>query len=119
MRTAQQLFDTAVGALLAQGVRSFDDGMCRYRGPDGTKCAVGHLIPDEVYDEAMESKHVLAVLNRNPQMAEHLHASDRPETFTRPMLRDMQKVHDDVPPENWKRSYMEVAKDYKLEWNFK
>lgn len=27
---------------------------CKYRGEQGTKCAVGHLIPDEFYSEDME-----------------------------------------------------------------
>ncbi len=36
------------------GRRSFDDSGCRYRGGDGTKCAVGVLIPDYAYNKRME-----------------------------------------------------------------
>jgi hypothetical protein len=32
------------------------DGRCRYRGPNGTKCAVGMLIPDDLYDSHIEDK---------------------------------------------------------------
>lgn len=36
-----------------QGVQSVCDGKCLYRGPEGNKCAVGHLIPDDIrVDEA-------------------------------------------------------------------
>ena len=41
-------------------VGKFPDGkpiyQCAYRGYDGTKCAVGCLIPDDVYSPFMENK---------------------------------------------------------------
>jgi hypothetical protein len=45
----QAAFDKATAAVIAQGKRSIaDDGdSCLYRGPNGTKCAVGHLMSDE------------------------------------------------------------------------
>lgn len=49
----QEIFDTAVAALIKQGEPSYDDG-CYYRGPGGAKCAIGHLIPDEKYSEGLE-----------------------------------------------------------------
>ena len=47
--------------------RSLADGICMYRGRGGKKCAIGRLIPDEMYDpimegESIEGKHVLLVL---------------------------------------------------------
>lgn len=47
--TLQQLFDRVVTAVLKQGRPSVTDGGCAYRGDDGAKCAVGHLITDAVY----------------------------------------------------------------------
>jgi hypothetical protein len=47
----QQLFDTIVKALKAQGwKRSLaKNGLgCAYRGEHGRKCAIGHIIPDEI-----------------------------------------------------------------------
>lgn len=46
----QEVFNKAVKGLAAQGFQSSrnEDKTCRYRGPEGLKCAVGHLIPDEV-----------------------------------------------------------------------
>jgi len=29
-------------------------GLCEYRTPDGAKCAIGCMIPDEYYDKGME-----------------------------------------------------------------
>lgn len=56
---AQEIFDTVAKHLFKQGQRATDpDGgvMCSYRGANGTKCAVGVLIPDELYDAVMEGK---------------------------------------------------------------
>ncbi len=55
----QQIFDTVLEKLLAQGCRSrlgdsHIDSYCAYRGNNGTKCAIGHLIPDELYKEEIE-----------------------------------------------------------------
>lgn len=48
----------AIRAVVRQGRKSIRGGSCRYRGPDGLKCAVGHLIKDEYYSEEMEGKSI-------------------------------------------------------------
>lgn len=56
----QELFNMAYVGLAKQGfVRSVsDDGRenpsCRYRGPEGRKCAIGHCIPDKEYSPLFE-----------------------------------------------------------------
>ena len=50
----QQVFDYVLEKLREQGCQSKYMGKCLYRGPDGLKCAAGHLIPDDEYDEKME-----------------------------------------------------------------
>ena len=52
----QEVFDYVIGHLVRQGSRSVSAGGtdCRYRGSDGSKCAVGCLIPDELYVWRME-----------------------------------------------------------------
>lgn len=54
--TPQEIFDTVARHLFEQGTQAYNDNIeqCRYRGPGGTKCAVGCLIPDEAYDPEME-----------------------------------------------------------------
>lgn len=58
--TRQEVFDAAVGGVLAQGRPSIsEDGkQCLYRGPDGAKCAAGHLIPDELYRPSFETQSI-------------------------------------------------------------
>ena len=44
----------AIMGVISQGKPSYDGTTCRYRGPDGTKCAIGHLIADEHYGPHLE-----------------------------------------------------------------
>ena len=60
-----------------------DDGSCRYKTPDGLKCAVGCLIPDELYNEKMEG----SMVNRISEELEFL----KPHV---PMLMGLQLIHD-------------------------
>jgi hypothetical protein len=56
---AQELYDYIVEAIVKQGRPSVgDNDRCLYRGPDGLKCAAGHVIPDSMYSEEMEGNAV-------------------------------------------------------------
>jgi hypothetical protein len=51
----------AISKIIEQGRPSMDEGSdaCLYRGPDGTRCVVGWLIPDGEYEGGkMEGKNV-------------------------------------------------------------
>lgn len=53
--TSQEIFDIVVTHLRKQGKPAMNNiGGCSYRGVDGTKCAVGCLIPDSIYKSEME-----------------------------------------------------------------
>ena len=58
--TQQEIFDTVVNGLRKQNCQSWDEasGGCMYRGDNGAKCAVGLLLPDELYHRSMEGKSV-------------------------------------------------------------
>ena len=63
--SAQEIFDHVVPLLFAQGKRSmYHDGngelTCAYRGDGGLRCAVGFLIPDELYYEDLEGRDVMS-----------------------------------------------------------
>jgi hypothetical protein len=52
---AQELYDYIVEAIVKQGRPSVgDNDRCLYRGPDGLKCAAGHVIPDSFYSALIE-----------------------------------------------------------------
>lgn len=49
--------------IISQGGPSIEpNGRCRYRGPNGSRCAAGWLLPDEKYDLSIEGKRVAGLL---------------------------------------------------------
>lgn len=53
--SSQEIFDLVVEHLFTQGRPAYDGNRgCMYRTYDGLRCAVGVLIPDDLYDPAFE-----------------------------------------------------------------
>jgi hypothetical protein len=69
--TDQEFFDQSVRHIIKQGKPSVNDmGSCKLRGVDGTKCVVGHFIPDDKYESSMEDgrfNHLLIKLEVVPE----------------------------------------------------
>lgn len=84
----QEIFDTVVLALKKQGKPSVDSGACVYRATDGSKCAAGHLLPDEYYDSDMEAKDWVDVVNK--------FGNDLPKFLVEEkyIISSLQKAHD-------------------------
>lgn len=66
--TPQEIYDTVAKHLFTQGKRSGEPTdstafSCMYRGPGGTKCAVGAIISDEVYNPDMEGQSVVGLFD--------------------------------------------------------
>ena len=62
--TLREIFETVKAHLLAQGKQAADEnGQCLYRAPGGLKCAVGCLIPDELYTQKTFRQPLVDVLN--------------------------------------------------------
>lgn len=113
-RTDQEAFDIAARHLLKQGRRSTRHGDGAYRGDDGLKCAIGALIPDEVYqwewDAPTEHEAGLGVtelLRLHPEVAPYLPSRD--------LARALQVVHDLGEPETWPERLRYVAKTFGLD----
>lgn len=59
MPTNQETFDTVARHLLTQAEKAIRTGTldeCAYRGDRGLRCAVGCLLPDDLYDPSMEGQ---------------------------------------------------------------
>lgn len=98
---AQEIFDTVATHLFNQGQRcaiksktSPGTMSCVYRGPNGTKCAVGALLSDEDYRAKMDDDGMTAEMLIHS--FKHL-----PTWFIRQngLLTSLQRVHDNG--ENW------------------
>ena len=112
MTTLQDLFDRMYSRIEATGRCTNEYGNCAYRGRGGSACAVGALIPDEHYSEAIEGQVIdvstsivdgawapvdgLARCSEGAKaFADALNASGIPATDdVRDLLIDAQSAHD-------------------------
>lgn len=103
MRDDQAVFDTVYTHLMRQGEPAFDeDGDPWYLAPDGRRCAIGVLIDEEIYHPAIEgvdavSEGVLAAVTASGWEVD------------RYLLLELQVIHDETPPGDWREHLMEIA----------
>ena len=130
----QEIFDKVCTHLLTQKKRCTVESdydacglVCSYRSEDGTKCAIGALIPDDLYDPLMGGNGVGWILYEYPQFAELLDiritegafAKTEKELRKEKLLKKLQGVHDNIVPPKWLSTLKTVAEEYKLQFNFK
>lgn len=61
----QQVFNKVIKHLVKQNCKATDwCGRCKYRGDNGTSCAVGCLISDKYYDESIEGNSAETAVDR-------------------------------------------------------
>jgi hypothetical protein len=111
----QQAFETVVKHLRKQGCRSQQDTTvngtitCMYRIPEnGLMCAVGALIPDEVYQESFEGTAIRRLLRDEPAVNELF------RKVNMNLLEDLQEVHDKQAVEDWEDAFERLATAYRL-----
>lgn len=102
--TKQEAFNRVVKHLREQGRKSQGPcGVyCRYRNYEGLKCAVGALIPDELYDPEMEQGGGIEANERVRQLF--------PDDLLL-MLKALQLDHDYHAPEDWEHC-LQITADY-------
>lgn len=95
--------------LLEQGCISqgeIEEGIgCMYRGPDGNKCGIGHLFPDEIYHKSLEGASVSQLDGRNPhqkKLKNHLRIK---EGKTQDLMAEIQGIHDCSRVEDWEEDF--------------
>lgn len=114
----QEIFDTVARHIFTQGVPGGHTDLqnnfaCQYRGTGGTSCAVGCLIPDDVYRSEMEGNDVEYLLDK--------YYSTLPSWMQESggLLAKLQNVHDFLPA--WRSAgamrikLHRVAMDYNLD----
>lgn len=98
--TPQEIFNKVVTHLFDQGGKSEHGGLCRYRDPYGNSCAVGCLIPDEIYDPGIEGAGLRGLTERRfhserqLKLVKVLERSGIAEPTLRKLLERLQSVHD-------------------------
>ncbi len=108
--TTQEIFDKVSKHLLTQNQKSMHPTKataCAYRGAGGLKCAIGCLIPDELFDDSWN----------------HYLVGDLPDeilvllgyTKNVGLLEDLQSVHDASSVAEWALGLRKVATEHNLE----
>jgi hypothetical protein len=103
--TKQEMFNKAWTGLKAQGFVPCADsfGSCMYRDPEsGRRCAFGHLISDEEYNEDLEGLSASQVINSISR--------DRWSFDLTTFADGLQGIHDHVVNENAEITSKETAK---------
>lgn len=122
----QQVFDKVLDHLRKQEKAAYDDnrGACHYRlgTKDGTvlACAVGCLIPDNLYTDEMEGLGYVSFNDKyQPDLAHALKQVGlvpEQEEF----LQDLQFAHDAILSQygldSWEHKMKQIANEYKLEY---
>lgn len=115
----QTAFDKIWAGAKAQNfeMATNDEGSCVYRNGEGQKCNVGHLIPDDKYQERMEGAYpgtLLEDLVIFKDIAKEGNSPDVREAVTT-FLEQAQVAHDDADDaEVHKRRLTNLAKEYEL-----
>ena len=106
----QEVYDKVKAHLLTQNAKSISkDGFCKYRMIRSTKrCAIGCLIPDNLYEKEMEGNAVHNLLHDFPKVKEFF------DGVSSNLLDALQSVHDSELVKNWPRELEAVAKNYNL-----
>ncbi len=110
--TEQEAFTIVKDHLLTQNKQAIEGEACLYRGPNGTKCAIGALITDEEYNELVQHDlhlHSVIALFKNFELESLKGLS---EVF----LVRLQRIHDVFKPHEWEDQLRLTANQYKLNW---
>lgn len=120
----QEAFDKVCDHLMQMIVPSKEDGLCVYRGENGLKCAIGTLIPDELYFPSLESYgSVNDLMNTTAKELEPIQKLFKGLNLN--LLIDLQIIHDSSI--SWTKKGLskeaifklkETAQRYELKINF-
>lgn len=103
--TEQEVFDWVVYNLRRQGCRSVAHGGCKYRGPNGTRCAAGWLIADDEYrpDWDDEGGYRWGTIALAARVFAH-----------KSLITELQNIHDNLDTCDWEANWRQLAEDCKL-----
>ena len=102
--TNQEIFTKVKNHLLTQNCKATEQKVCRYRTANGLKCAIGCLIPDDVYTRNIEHKTVDLLCSGVVKDFDYL------KQFDKSFLRRLQVIHDNVDVDKWENELKAFAR---------
>lgn len=109
--TEQTAFNIVKNHLLTQMTKSIEGNQCLYRGPNGTKCAIGALITDEEYKRIEDAGRIF----HGVYEVEDLQIVSL-QGLTIDFLGELQAIHDQYEVQDWKNQLEIFAKKYNLQY---
>lgn len=110
--TKQEIFDQVARHLLTQNERAISsNGNCQYHSKDGLKCAVGALIPDNLYNQAFENRKVGYLLAAWKEIMRKIGLDEKEHAL---LLYALQGIHDCTEPCVWRGQLERVAQKFEL-----
>jgi hypothetical protein len=85
----QEIFETVINHLAKQKKQAVSNVQCSYRTKEGESCAIGCMIPNEMYDSTFEGGDVFSLFNHHIKEFEVWNTPDM-----RPFLKMLQMAHD-------------------------
>jgi hypothetical protein len=82
--TDQEIFDRVCAHLARQGERAIEAGRCKYRTPDGLRCAIGGLLPEDADYGPLEGLSIEGLINNGLVSVD----------VNRELLEQLQQAHD-------------------------
>lgn len=110
--TNQVIFDRVVAHLRKQGKTAWNEEkmQCQYR-IDGLSCAVGCLIPDDVYESTFKTREGSTV---DDIPAEELELCGISKDRSLRLLGRLQAIHDRYDVDGWEEGWEQCARDFGL-----
>lgn len=115
----QPLFDKAVKGVIEQGAQSIcaDENTCAYRGVDGKKCAVGHILSDEQIEKFGITEGLIP--NKFPPALIRELMPGIQTGIAVEFLEELQNCHDSCLKYNFISVFKRLANEMAEKWNLK
>ncbi len=105
----QELFDKVVTHLLTQKEQSRKiSSLCAYRGQNNLKCAIGCLIPDDLYSESLEGNNVESLFVYFPKVRKLIGKRNKD------LCENLQDIHDNIDVSLWYSYLSNLAESQNL-----
>lgn len=109
----QETFNLIATHLMNQEIKSISEtGSCKYYGPDELKCAIGCLIPEELYSKELEGQSVRSLIQSSELLHNELAIILKKHDIR--LLVALQDIHDGVAPRLWREALIAKAKSQNL-----
>jgi len=110
--TNQQIFNKVAKHLIEQNRKSFY-GSCKYKY-GSLKCAIGCLIPDNVYNKKFEGLTVRKLFAFEKERMKECGLTWR----NIKLLDGLQDIHDQYEVESWSEELKDTAREFRLKHSF-